>query len=185
MTLIFLGLMLFALVHLVPSAMPGVKAAWLGKMGEGGYKGIFSLLLLASFVLMVMGWRSVTPEGVYSPLLGREQAFPLMVLAFILMAASGLPTRIKRVIRHPQLTGLALWAITHLLANGDNRSLLLFGGMLLWSVVEIVLINRRDGAWQKPEAPALVAELKVVVIGLIVTVVFVFAHPYIAGVALR
>ncbi len=67
MTLMILGILLFAGVHLIPSLAPGVKAAWLGKFGEGGYKGSFSLLLLLGLGLIIAGWRSTLPEFLYMP----------------------------------------------------------------------------------------------------------------------
>ncbi len=101
-------------------------------------------------------------------------------LAFFL--GSAIPSNLQRVIRHPQLMGVAVWAIGHLLANGDQRSLLLFGGIGLWTVAEILSLNARDGAWEKPEPIPLTAELKPLGIGAIAFVVLAFAHPYIAGV---
>jgi uncharacterized membrane protein len=67
MGLLLLGLLLFAGVHLVPSLAPSLKASWLGRFGEGGYKGSFSLLLLVSFALMIGGWRSIAPSSLYIP----------------------------------------------------------------------------------------------------------------------
>ncbi len=62
MALLSLGLLLFAAVHLLPSLAPDLKTAWYNKLGEGGYKGTFSLLLLLSFALIIVGWRSIQPE---------------------------------------------------------------------------------------------------------------------------
>ena len=108
----------------------------------------------------------------------------LVLLGFILFVASGQPTRIKQYLRHPQLTGLILWAAAHLLMNGDSRSLVLFGGLGLWAILEIVFINRRDGEWVKPEVPALAQDIKILVISVVVYVAVAFAHPWLAGVAI-
>jgi hypothetical protein len=102
----------------------------------------------------------------------------------VLFVGSNVPTNLKRIVRHPQLTGVAVWGIAHLLANGDLRSLVLFGGIGLWAVVAMVAINRRDGAWEKPEPLPLAAELKPLVGGIVAYGVLVLAHPYIAGVSL-
>ena len=79
---------------------------------------------------------------------------------------------------------MLLWAIAHLLANGDSRSLTLFGGLGAWCIVMILLINRRDGAFVKPQAPSWTVELVGIAIGLAVYALFIFLHPWIAGVPL-
>ena len=83
------------------------------------------------------------------------------------------------------MTAVAVWAFAHLLLNGDSRSMILFGGMGIWAVLEMVLINRRDGEWVKPEAASWAREIRGLVISIVVMVVVVMLHPYIAGVAIR
>jgi hypothetical protein len=75
--------------------------------------------------------------------------------------------------------------MAHLLLNGDSRSVLLFGWLGVWAVLEIFFINKREGVWVKPDAPAWSREIKGVVISLVVLAVVVFLHPYIAGVPVR
>jgi uncharacterized membrane protein len=150
-----------------------------------GYRGIFSLLVLGSMVLIVLGWRGAEAQFLYSPPPAlRTPALGLLVLAFLLMVVSARPSRLRRLVRHPQLTGVALWGLAHLLLNGDSRSLLLFGGMLAWAVAEIFAINRRDGVWIKAEAPAIGADLVNIVVAGIVVGVLVYVHPWIAGVTI-
>lgn len=158
-----------------------------GKMGENGYKGIFSLLMVAALLLIVFGWRSIDQPTYYYtlPFWTRHLGMFLMLIAFILFVASGMPTRIKQVLRHPQLTGMAIWAAAHLMMNGDSRSLVLFGGLGIWAVLEMVFINRRDGEWVKPEVPGMGQEVKILVISLVVVAVVIFAHPWLSGVAIR
>ncbi len=186
MTLLAIGILLFAGVHLIPSLAPAIKAGWRSRLGEGGYKGSFSLLLLAALALIVIGWRSSLPTLVYlpSPAL-HGPALVLLVAAFLLLVVSSRPSRLRRLIRHPQLTGVTLWGIAHLLLNGDSRSLLLFGGISLWAIVEILAINRRDGAWHRPDVPPWRAELVNLVIAAVVTGVVVYVHPWLAGVPVR
>ncbi|MFK7734041.1 MAG: NnrU family protein [Pseudomonadales bacterium] len=183
MGLLISGLLLWSFVHFVPSLMPGLKQSWKGALGEGGYMGSFSVLLLIALVLIVFGWRSSTPTLVYmaDPAL-RSVGIGLMVLALILFVASKPPTSIKRFLRHPQLSSVVVWSIAHLLMNGDSRSVVLFGGLLLWAILQMLFINRREGAWQKPEAPGLISDIKVLVIGAVVFGVVAWLHPYLAGV---
>ena len=182
MALLSLGLLLFAAVHLLPSLAPDLKTAWYNKLGEGGYKGTFSLLLLLSFALIIVGWRSIQPELAYlpSPAL-KHPAMGLVVLAFFLFVISNRPSRARQWIRHPQLTGVALWSCAHLLLNGDNRSLLLFAGMGIWAIIEIIAINKRDGDWLKPEVPGGMTELISVVITVAIIGIVIAIHPYITG----
>ncbi|MFK8048940.1 MAG: NnrU family protein [Halioglobus sp.] len=182
MIMLILGLMLFCAVHFVPSLAPQLKSALHGKLGEGGYKGTFSLLLMLSFGLMIMGWRSAQPELVYLPPVSlRHPAMLLVVVAFFLLAISNRPSGLRRWIRHPQLTGVMMWAIAHLLMNGDSRSVVLFGGMALWSLIEIIAINRREGAWIKDPAPPLSTDLISVAITAVVVAIVIAIHPYLSG----
>ena len=187
MTLLLLGLILWVGVHLMPSLLPDVRAALVNRIGDGPYQGLFALLILAGLLLIVFGWRRTVPTQVYRPPTGlRHPAMLLVVIGFILMAAASFPrTRIKRLIRHPQLTGVLLWALAHLLANGDSRSLLVFSVIAVWAVVSMLLINRRDVDWVKPETVmAWYGELLVVVAGVGVAVLVVRFHYYLAGVPL-
>ncbi len=187
MVLLVAGVLLWAAVHLTPSVAPPLKQSLVGKMGENGYKGIFSLSLLLAIALIVIGWRSIDqPDYLYFlPAWTRHAGMLVVVIGFILMGAANYPSRIKRLIRHPQLTGFTLWALAHLAMNGDSRSVVLFGGFAIWAILEIIFINKRDGEWVKPEAPAWSREVIGVVISLVVVVLFVAIHPWIAGVAIR
>ncbi len=128
--------------------------------------------------------RSTLPTAIYStPAWGRAAANVLVFIALLLFAASGMTTNIKRVIQHPQLTGVAIWGAAHLLSNGDLRSLVLFGGLGLWAIAAILFINRRDGAWGKPEPQPLAGEWKPLVAAMVGFAVLYLLHPYIAGVS--
>lgn len=182
MTLLALGIALFAVVHFIPSLAPAVKAGMVQRLGADPYKGIFSLVLLGAVALIILGWRSVEPTTIYTPPYGmRGFALGLLGLAFLLMAASARNSRLRLLVRHPQLTGVALWGIAHLLLNGDNRSLMLFGGMALWAVIEIAAINRREGVWIKSESPSWGAEAVTLVIAAVTVAVVVYVHPWLSG----
>ncbi len=186
MNLLISGLILWCGVHLIPSLVPAAKAKWQGVLGDNGYQGSFALLILLSLVMIIFGWRQITPEYLYTlPVIARSVAIFLILVSFMLMGASHRPTRIKSLIRHPQLTGLIVWAIAHLLVNGDNRSVILFGSLAIWGLVEIIAINRRDGDRQKPPVPAWSKELIGAGISVLVFVIVLLVHPYISGVSLR
>ena len=185
MVYLCLGVFLWAFAHLVPSAARPLRQSLVGRLGENGYKGVFSLAIIAAIALIVIGWRSTPEEYLYVlPPWSRTAALGLMVVSFILLGAANYPTAIKRFLRHPMLTGVVLWSIAHLLANGTTRALVLFGGLGLWALIEIPLINRRKGAWEKPAAPGLVREIRGVAISLVFFVAISYLHPRFTGVAL-
>ena len=187
MTLLLIGLTLWVGVHLFPSSLPQVRDALIKQIGLGPYQGLFALLIITGVILIVFGWRATLPTQVYVPQAGlRHAAMLLVVVGFVLMAAASFPrTRVKRLIRHPQLTGVLLWALAHLLANGDSRSLLLFSVIAIWTVISMLLINRRDGDWVKPETTMVwYGELLVVAAGVGIALLLMRFHYYLAGVSL-
>ncbi len=186
MEILILGLMLWSLVHFIPSVAQPVKKGWISMLGEIGYKISFAVLILCSLALIVYGWRHTIPTHIYAlPIIVKPIAVILMVFAFVLFGAAKYPTRIKNYIHHPQLTSIIVWSVAHLLANGDNRSFVLFGWMGTWAILEIIFINRREGEWVKRPLPRWSQEFKGLAISLVIFIVAAAAHPYIAGVSLK
>ena len=184
MILLIIGLALWSGVHFIPSLAVPFREQLITKFGETPYKIIFAILIVSSIVVMVFGWRSIDPVNMYVlPEWSRPTTSLLVLITFILFSAAHSTTNIKRVIRHPQLTGLVLWSIGHLLSNGDNRSLILFGTLGVWAVLEIILISKREGAWVKSEPASIKSEVLVLTKGLVMFAVFLFAHPYISGIS--
>ena len=187
MTLLILGLVIWVVVHMFPAAMPVQRQAVLSKLGEGPYKGIFSLLIIGSIVLMVFGWKATEPAVIYATGMGfRHVAMLVVTIAYILFVAANVKrSRIKQFIRHPQLTGLIVWAVGHLLANGDIRSLILFSVLGLWAFMTIQLLNKRDGEWHKADSViSWPMELLVIIGGVVLTAIMAWLHIYLSGVAL-
>lgn len=181
---LILGVATWSVLHLLKSAAPGFRGALIAKLGENGYRGLFSLLLLGALVLIVLGWRAAEPVEVYKPFDAIRPLGSLFILAgFWLMAASRSKSNVRRFVRHPQLSGVIAWAVGHLISNGDMLALILFGGMGAWAVLEMLLINRRDGAWAKPEPAPLSAEILPLGIGFALFVAIFFLHPYLFGVS--
>lgn len=179
------GIVLWSAVHLLPALAPAFRQTLMTSLGEKPYKVLFAAVIVASLVLVVIGWRHTVPQGIYQPpAWGRPTAIGLMIVAVYLFGAARRPAAVKRIIRHPQLTGLTVWSVAHLLANGDQRSLTLFGGLGLWAIIEMLAINRRDGVRVRPESPTLARELVGIVVTLAVFAVLVWGHRWFAGVAL-
>jgi len=185
MVLMIIGLALFTLIHLFACVRPDARGRLQTRLGENGYKGVFSLLVVLGIVAIVFGWRSTVPSQLYLPPPAlMHPAKLVIVLGILLIVAANLPTRIKQLIRHPQLTGTTIWSIGHLLANGDSRSVLVFGTLGLWAIVSIILINRRDGAWVKPELRGWGVEVKLLIATVVVAGLMVYFHQYLSGIPL-
>ena len=172
MTLLILGVLLWSLVHLFKRVAPGLRAS----LGEKA-RGPIALLLLLSLVLMVLGYRSA---DIGTPFWGRTPMMVginnlLMLLAVYLFAASGMKTRVTAFIRHPQLMAVRLWAVAHLLVNGDWPSFILFGGLLVWVESEVFLINAQT-EWQKPAPAPMGKEIGAIVGGVAVYGVIALIH---------
>lgn len=147
MTLLILGLALWIVPHLVKRLAPDLRAGWGDKA-----KGPLALAMLAGIVLMVIGYRA--GDGAFfwgrTPMLAGINNL-LMLLSVYLFAAAGMKTAIARKMRHPMLWGVVLWSAGHLLVNGDVPSFVLFGGLAVWALLSMALINRA-GPWQPPAA---------------------------------
>jgi len=165
MALLLAGITVWILVHLFPAAAPASRDNVIFKLGEKAYMGIFSLLILASLIMIVFGWKTSIPSAIYTPIMGPGIVSSiLMFVALILFFASLMGGHLKRTLRHPQMIGTIIWATSHLLTNGDSRSTTLFGGFLVWALLAIVLANRRDG----PRAELPVASPKFDVIAVVI-----------------
>ncbi len=175
MTLLISGVALWWAAHLFKRLLPGVR----GKLGEPG-KGLVTILIIASIVLMVLGYRAAVGPVFW----GRTPMWVginnlLMILAFYFYAASGAKGAkiwLGTKVRHPQLTGFSIWAFAHLLVNGDLPSFVLFGGLLSWAIVQVLVINAQEGPWDRPPQAPAKKEVVAVVITLIVTAVVMGIH---------
>lgn len=148
MFVLILGVALWWAAHFFKRIAPEKRAA----MGDPG-KGAVTGALVLSVILMVIGYRGSDGPLWWGPspaLVGINNL--LVLVAFYLFAASGMKTRVTATIRNPQLTGFAIWAFAHLLVNGDLASFILFGGLLLWALAEIVVLNRATD-WVRPTGP--------------------------------
>ncbi len=183
MSLLITGILLFTIVHLVPAASPATRTRLVDSLGEGPYRGLFSVVIVASLALIVFGWKAATPMSVYAPPVGGGPVISALVFAaFVMFVTSKARSNYRRFVRHPQMLAVILWAAAHLLVNGDSRSVVLFGSLGIWAMVEIVLCNRRDGAWRKPDVMPLSADIRVAVIAGVSFAAFFFLHKALFGV---
>jgi uncharacterized membrane protein len=145
MPLLVAGLVLFLGIHFVP-AFPALRARLSGRLGAHRYKGLFALVSAAGLALIVIGYmRSPATERVFAPFPAAFAIAPLaLTLSFILFAAANMRGYLRHTLKHPMLLGLGLWALVHLLANGDLRGTVLFGAFLVYALLDLAsVVNRR------------------------------------------
>lgn len=186
MALFILGLIIFFGTHLWTALARKGREGLIKKLGPGPYKGLYSLVAIAGFVLIVIGWRSADASIVYSPPAFMKHVTYLFVfLALVLLAAAYLPAgKIASAAKHPMLAGVKLWALGHLLSNGEVRSLILFGAFLAYGVIDRIMVKKRNEP--TPKAGPVVNDALAVAVGAGAwAAIYFFLHPYIAGVALR
>lgn len=146
MTLLIVGMVSWWIVHLFPIYARPMRNNLAGGLGEGPYKAIYALVTVGTVALMVIGYQAAPVQNIWFP-----PSFMvhinnvLMLIAIVVFIAGGIPSPVRRWIRHPQFTGVKIWAFAHLLVNGDLASMILFGGMIGWAVVAMIGTNKRDG----------------------------------------
>jgi uncharacterized membrane protein len=189
MTYLIAGLVLFLGVHSTRIFANDWRNQTLARMGEKPFKGIYALLSLAGFVLLVWGYGQARQQGVMlwnPPTAMRHIAALLMLLSFVLLAAAYVPgNQIKAQLHHPMVLGTKVWALAHLLANGSLADTVLFGSFLLWAVVLFAASRRRDRREQTVYPAGTAARTAVAVAaGIAAWAVFAFwLHRVLIGVS--
>lgn len=188
MIYLIVGLVIFLGVHSVEIFSPTFRGGAVARMGEGAYKGIYSLLSIMGFVLLVWGYGVARqhPILVYAPPIWTRHLTALLMLpVFPLFLAAYLPGRIKASVKHPMLAAIKAWALAHLLANGMLADLFLFGGFLIWAVADRISLKHRPVVRPTPGPPPMkYNDLIAVVVGLALYVIFIFwLHVRLIGVS--
>lgn len=183
MTRLALGVLLWSVVHLFTAITLGLRKNLINRIGEYPYKGVYTLLIVFSIYLIISGWGMSVSDGIIytAPAWGRLVTGLLLFVGFILFFAPYPPNNFKRLFRHPQLIGTICWSAGHLLATGSLRSVILFGGLATWALIEIVVISRRDGEWIKPDKVSPLKDVSLVLFGSLIFTVFLFTHHLIFG----
>ena len=174
MTMLILGVALWWGAHFFKRIAPGARA----NLGDRG-KGIVAVVLLASIVLMIFGYRS--SEGAF--FWGRHPATVglnnlLMVAALYLTSPGPSKGALFYRMRHPMLTGFALWAVAHLLVNGDVPSFILFGGLLIWALLEMIVINQAEPEWTPPAKGAIKKDVIFLAASVVLLLVIGWVHTW-------
>lgn len=188
MIVLVLGLLLFLGPHSVRLFADDWRSARIASMGLGKWKGLYSLVSIVGFVLIIVGYGMARASAGMplwiAPAWTRHLASPLTLVAFILIVAAYVPrSRLRALVGHPMLLGTALWALAHLLANGGVADLVLFGAFLVWSVAVFAASRRRDRAEGRERRGTWGSDLTSVVVGTVAWYVFaMYLHVPLIGV---
>ncbi len=178
MAVLLLGLALWVLAHLFPRIAPGPRAALQERLGNGA-KGVIAAILALAVILVVIGYRGAPYIPVYTPpAWGVHVNNLLMFFAIALFGLGSSKSNLRGTLRHPQLTGFALWAALHLLVNGDLYSMVMFGTFLVWALVEIPVLNATTPAPAPYEGGSWKGTLRLAVIAAILYAIITAIHAW-------
>jgi len=184
-----LGLLLFLGAHSIRIVADGWRTAQIGRLGEGAWKGLYSLAAGVGLALIIWGYHLAQAQPVVlwtPPSWVRYLGALLTVPAFVLLAAAYVPrNRIKAAVGHPMVAGVKTWAFAHLAANGTLAAVVLFGAFFVWAVVDFASARRRDrAAGTRYPAGAVSRDAIVLAVGLTAWALFAFLlHGWLIGVS--
>jgi uncharacterized membrane protein len=187
MLVLVLGIIVFLGAHTL-TTFRETRTRLVERLGIGPYKGLYSLVSLAGFVLIVWGFARYRAEAwvqLWTPPEGmRHLTVALMWFAFVALAcANPAPGRIRGWLRHPMLVAVKIWALAHLLANGDAGGMLLFISFLAWAVFDRIAVKRRGDAGASRLNAFTGADAVDLAIGTVAYGAMILLHPYLIGVA--
>lgn len=186
MTILIVGLVLFLGIHSVRIFAPAWRDAMRARLGDGPWRGLYSLVSIVGFVLIVWGFGMARADTGYlydPPLWTRHLAALLMLFSFIALGIYGFPPgRLKPILKHPMLVAIKIWAVAHLLANGETASVVLFGAVLVWAVADRISVKRRGAP--VPAPGPVKWDVAAVAAGVVLYLLFIWRlHLWLIGVA--
>jgi uncharacterized membrane protein len=174
MTLLIAGLALWYAGHFFKRLAPGVRDG----MGNAG-KGVAAVLILGGLVAMIMGYRGSDFIPVYDPpFWGVHLTNALMFFVIFLFGLGSSKSPLRSKMRHPMLTGTLLWALSHLLVNGDLHSVILFGGIAVWAVLEMIVINAKEPVYHRFEGGSKAGTVRLAVISVVLYGIIAAIHTW-------
>lgn len=182
MILLIIGVAVFFGVHLLPS-LP-IKNKLTESIGETKYKMGFSLISILGLGLIIYGFMLSEFVPLWTPLpWGRDATMIAMPIAAVFLCAANTPNNIKRWVHHPMLLGIAIWSGTHLAANGDLASTIIFASFGFFAIFDIASVTLSHRS-KKREPVSKLWDLGVVVVGLLLTGVLFYFHGSLTGIPL-
>jgi len=190
MIVLILGILIFIGVHLVPTS-PQARKGLAGQLGEAQYKIAFSIASFIGFALIIWGFGMARHSGANvqlwtPPTWTKHIAFALMWPAFVLLVAAYVPSHIRDKAKHPMLAAVKVWALAHLIANGDLAGIILFLSFLAWAVYYRISVKKRGALGPLGTKHGGVAQdVIVVVVGTAAWLAMLFwGHPWLIGIRL-
>lgn len=189
MLLLIIGLATFFAIHLLPTNRP-LREVLVRRLGYWGYMAFFSILSLASFALIVIGYHKLQLHPGKNPLLwsapeaARHLALGGVLLAAVLLVAAFIPSRIGKLVKQPASLALLIWATVHAIVNGDLGSLVMFGTFIAYALVSLrAARGRQKGSTGAGQPASMLNDLAVVLLGVALYYLFVrWGHPALIGV---
>lgn len=170
-----LGVLIWAYSHSMKRITPGFRAG----LGDQRGKGLVTVLSLLSIGLMIWGYRSADVVTLWDPPAAMRHVNNLLMLIAVVMIGMGSSKgRLGGLLRHPMLTSVVIWSVAHLLVNGDLASLILFGGLGLWAIFDMVAISRMEPAWARPAPGPISRDVIHVAASLAIFAVIVWLHGW-------
>ena len=182
MLLLVIGMVIFLTVHLIPT-FGALRRKLIARNGEAFYKIGYSCAALIGLILIIVGKGRAEYTPIWDPPRWSYYIIQIaMLTALILLPAAYMPTNLKRFLRHPFLTGIALWALSHLLVNGDPASITLFGGFGAFALFDMWSANRR-GAEKSVQKVPIYWDIVLIALGVVLFGAILHLHPYLFGVS--
>ena len=175
------GLPLWSAAHLARRMAPEFRARFGDPANpKDPSKALFGAVIVVSLLMLIYGYKWTPFVPVWSPPSWTVHLTNvLMILAFYIYGAGAMRVRLAQKIRHPQLIGFKTWAVAHLIVNGDLASILLFGGLLAWAVLEVIRINKAEGPdWTRPDWGGGLREAALGAVALALYAVVAFIHTW-------
>jgi uncharacterized membrane protein len=177
MTLLLVGLVVWTAGHLFERLMPDARAALSARLGQNPSKGVMAFVIALGLVLIIIGYRRAAVENVWFPPVWTTHLNNLlMLIAVALLGLGHSKSRARRWVRDPMLTSVVVWSIAHLLVNGDVASIVMFGWLGVWALVEIAISRSRPAPL--PPAGSVAGDVRYVLITLVVFAVIVAIHTW-------
>ena len=186
MAILVVGLIIFLGIHSISIVAPVFRDGVAARMGAGPWRGVYSLISIIGFVLLIWGYGLARREPVMlynPPFWTRYVTAVLMLPVFPLIFAPYFPGRIKAALKHPMLVAVKLWAVAHLISNGMLADVVLFGAFLAWAVADRISYKHRTQRPLQTAPPSPRNDVIVTVVGLVLYALFLFwLHAKLIGV---
>jgi len=189
MIVLIIGLVIFFGMHLVPVTI--LKSSLIERIGEKKYQGIFSIISLVGFIIIIYGFNLIDTcnrmmancesDNFYlwdSFEYSKEISFLLMPISIIFIVASQMKSNIKKVVHHPMLIGVLIWSFVHLLSTGDLRSIILFASFGAFSIIDIIFTRKTA---EQGISFSILNDVVVIVVGLVLYSIILYFHEYVSG----